>query len=278
MAAHRWLPQASGMRTRLDGSGDGVRARALLRQPGRDGGDVGVGQARGDALHAVGLGGVAFADAPARRAGRRCRSGAGRPGRECRAPCRSGSAPWQAMQAGMPLAGSPAVASAWPRCVRPRHRRAAALRGANGGRSCGEVLGDLLQVGVGQVGDQVVHRRIAARAVAERDQLVVAGSRPACRRCAGSSRCRCPGRFWPWQVTQPWTRASIESSFLKAGTASGLTRLGLGRGNALRTSKRGPAGSDRARVVRGRLQTESSNPPFSVSLPGSTENCYTLSG
>ena len=45
-------------------------------------------------------------------------------------------------------------------------------------------------------------------------------SRQACRRCAGSSRCCVPCPLWPWQVTQPWTRASIESRSLNAGTAS----------------------------------------------------------
>ena len=57
---HRWLPHASGMRTRLDDSGDGSFGRLLPREPGGDRGDVGLRQPRRDPLHAVGLRGVAL--------------------------------------------------------------------------------------------------------------------------------------------------------------------------------------------------------------------------
>ena len=62
-----------------------------------------------------------------------------------------------------------------------RLRRASSIAGVDGRWLAGrerrallrEVLGDLAQVAVGQIRDEVVHRRVLARAVAKRHELVV---------------------------------------------------------------------------------------------------------
>ena len=70
----------------------------------------------------------------------------------------------------LPCAGRPGgdslprARSPHPRASAPSLRRRALL--------C-EVLGDLPQIRVGQIGDEVIHRRVLALAVAKRDQLVV---------------------------------------------------------------------------------------------------------
>ena len=82
-------------------------------------------------------------------------------------------APWQAMQAGICLLASPAMTSV---CAAREHRgiaRWSAASRANGGRCFAKCSAISSQVGVGQVRDQVVHRRIHARAVAKRHELVV---------------------------------------------------------------------------------------------------------
>ena len=61
-----WLPHDSGMRWQVGGRGRRVAGRVLRRQPGGDGMDVRFRQAVGDALHAIGLGGLPVAGAPAR--------------------------------------------------------------------------------------------------------------------------------------------------------------------------------------------------------------------
>ena len=81
-------------------------------------------------------------------------------------------APWHEMQAGMPFFGSPAVASACPlsrlAAIRGhglvQHERRTLLR---------VVLGDLAQVSVRKIRDEVIHRRVTALAVAKRDELVI---------------------------------------------------------------------------------------------------------
>ena len=170
--AQRWLPHANGMRTRLDDSGDGSLRRLLRRQPGGDRGDVGVGQARRDPLHAVGLGGVALADAPARQladdVGRAQADEAGN------ARLHAGQALAVAGDARRDRLGGIA------RCRRAPCRAPASPASTVGGVArrerrplLGVVLGHLAQVGVGQVRDEVIHRRVPARAVAEGDELVV---------------------------------------------------------------------------------------------------------
>ena len=92
-------------------------------------------------------------------------------------------APWQAMQAGIRWLSSPTVAIVRPRWIVAASRVAAPCA-LNAGRWLREVVGHLAEIAVRQVGDKVVHRRVAPRAVAKRDQLVgqIAG------RLAGDAR------------------------------------------------------------------------------------------
>ena len=81
-------------------------------------------------------------------------------------------APWQLAQAGTPRCGSPLTA-----INSPRARMSLLTVGNAGAREWrpqrGKMFGHLLEVGVGQKIQQIVHRRIFAAPVPERDQLIV---------------------------------------------------------------------------------------------------------
>ncbi len=183
-----------------------------------DGGDVGVGRAA-TATRFMQSGSIAwrFADAPARELRGDVAS--------ARSPTRPGmpgampvsEAPWQLTQAGTPFLMSPLERQllAAGRGQVGIDRRGLLRR--EGRVLLGEVFRHLLQVGIGQVCDEVVHRRVAPRTVAEGHQLV----EQVARRFAGDAREVAVRGALPALAVARDTpaRASIESRVLKAGTA-----------------------------------------------------------
>ncbi|CAM2151868.1 hypothetical protein PT2222_270038 [Paraburkholderia tropica] len=149
----------------------GILRRVLRGKPGRDGVHVVVGETRGDLVHAVGRLGVTRARTP----GADLRADVVRmqPDEAGNGRLHAGQLRTVAGRAGGHLA----------RRVAPQDDRLAAreravadrgFRGRRVGRPLlREVRGDLVQVIVGEIGDQIIHRRVLAATLAKIHQLVV---------------------------------------------------------------------------------------------------------
>ena len=182
-----WLPHASGSFCLRLGRRQRRGESRLRRKIGGDAQRVGAAQLDRDLRHAIGLGRMANASLPRAdlrvdvvriQADQARNRRAACPSAPCRDTPRTREYPWPDRPS-----------SRAPRRARARPWSPTARIGVGNARlELRVVSGDLAQVVVRQVADEVHHLRIPAPAVAEVDQLLDRDTRQACRRCAGSIR------------------------------------------------------------------------------------------